>query len=207
MDSNTEPPPLEHTYSVMDNSIGGEEDIIYTVPTTPFMNNNNNNSNKIIGSINNNNFNNNKIIGRLNNNANNLNNNNNNNNSRFLSTDSGCTSPTAEDALLLNHDYADPIEIKEGIKLEMQKIDRHKRQNLVYEPVTTAKAKKKDKNFENVRSGAGGERVCKCTTQTLCLMFVFVVSSSSLALCLLITFGILDVDGSPVLGKYLIGFL
>ena len=112
---------------------------------------------------------------------------------RAISYDSGCTSPSASEVLLLNHDYADPIEIKESIKHEMQKIDRQKRQNLLYEPMTA-----KNKQMGGVKSGKSNnnERVCKCTTQTLCLVFVFVVSSCSLGLCLLITFGILDVNGN-----------
>eukprot|EP00493_Phyllostaurus_siculus_P002850 UN02863 len=100
---------------------------------------------------------------------------------REISHDSGCTSPSVSEVMLLNHDYADPIEMRESIKQEIQKIDRQKRQNLLYEPMTTARGRGKDSSGKSNKSSksGGGERVCKCTTQTWCLVFVLVVSSSS----------------------------
>ena len=106
-----------------------------------------------------------------------------------LSFESTITSPANSEIMLLNHDYADPVDLQSSIEVEMDKIDRKKKQNLIYEPTTTIKQKNVNKDKSH-----------KCKLHNWCLVFLFLISSCALALSLLITLGIVTTKGCCIKG-------
>lgn len=90
-------------------------------------------------------------------------------------------STSNSEAMLLDHEYADPVELKKSIKLEMDRIDRKKKQNLIYEPTTVTQLPKKE---------GARQAKARCNLRNWCVVFVFIISSCALALSLLVTLGI-----------------